>query len=694
MLELIRDEPGRLFLIATLLPLLAFFVLLIAGTIRQLRGVRGTKPSAIPGYFAVAVMAMSAGCAIVGLSWFLQEAHTYANEPLTLEARWSERIDWVRIGSLKHDARPALSLELGYRIDHLSAIMVAMVTVVATLIFLFSIGYMHDERQRDNRGRRGRFGRFFLYLSLFAFAMLNLLIADNLLQIFIGWELVGVCSFFLIGFYFERTSASIAANKAFLINRIGDAGFLVALAVTWSTFGTFHIQELIEKAATLPADSSALWWIGIGLVAGCAGKSAQIPLHTWLPDAMEGPTPVSALIHAATMVAAGVYLVGRAFPLFTPDVLMVIAYMGAITMFLSATIAVVQTDIKRVLAFSTCSQLGFMMLALALGGWVAGLLHLLTHAFFKALLFLCAGSVIHGLHHEQNLSKMGGLRRKMPITAYAMLIGVLAIAGTPLLSGWYSKDRILAHVIGSAVAGHYERPLLLFLPFLTAGLTSFYMFRLWLLAFAGTPRDPHLYEHTHESPWVMTVPLVLLAAFSIAIAWGWPLWDAEASYLGQLLHAGQPHTVEAQFATAFHYAEANHLLAGGLALALAITGFAIAWSRHKAGTLLAFGGPRWLAKLLQHKYYFDELYSRIFTKPTMRTTQVIGAFDKRPTDKAESPRRFDFRTLDGVWNAIADVSAFGGAMLQRVQTGQLRQYVLALGLTVVAALGILFVRTR
>jgi NADH-quinone oxidoreductase subunit L len=308
--------------------------------------------------------------------------------------------------------------------------------------------------------------------------MLNILIADNLFQIFVGWELVGVASFFLIGFYTERPSASTAANKAFIINRIGDAGFLVGLAVAWLHVGSFQLDAIFAKWATLSSEAQLL--LGFGIVCGCFGKSAQVPLHTWLPDAMEGPTPVSALIHAATMVAAGVYLAARCFPWFTPEIQLVLAYNGAITMILSALIALVQTDIKRVLAYSTCSQLGFMMLALGLGAWQAALLHLLTHAFFKALLFLSAGSVIHGLHHEQDLSKMGGLKSKMPITAYTMLIGVLAIAGTPLFSGWYSKDQILSHVLGSASANGVARPLLLFLPFATAGLTAYYMTRLWL----------------------------------------------------------------------------------------------------------------------------------------------------------------------------------------------------------------------
>ena len=306
---------------------------------------------------------------------------------------------------------------------------------------------------------------------------------------------------------------------------------------------------------------------GLGVFCGCVGKSAQFPLHTWLPDAMEGPTPVSALIHAATMVAAGVYLVGRAYPIFTPEVLMIIAYTGAITLFMAATIAMVQTDIKRVLAYSTVSQLGYMMLALGVGGWTPGLLHLLTHAFFKALLFLAAGAVIFGLHHQQDLRKMGGLRRKMPITAYTMLIGVLAIVGTPFFSGWYSKDQIIGQALGFGLANP-NHIILAVLPIVAASFTGFYIFRLWLLAFAGSPRDAHTYEHAHESPWIMTIPLIVLAIFSLGVGWGPEIWKPDGSLLGQTLAKAEPATRQSStFAQAVHTAHENHLLAGLLALA-------------------------------------------------------------------------------------------------------------------------------
>jgi NADH-quinone oxidoreductase subunit L len=335
-----------------------------------------------------------------------------------------------------------------------------------------------------------------------------------------------------------------------------------------------------------------------------------------------------------------------------------------------------------------------MMLALGVGGWVAGLLHLLTHAFFKALLFLCAGSVIHGLHHEQDLMKMGGLRRKMPVTAFTMLVGVLAIVGVPLFSGWYSKDLILAHVIGTA--GHDNRhPVLFILPVLTVLLTGYYMTRLWLLAFAGEPRDRQLDDHAHESPVVMTLPLVVLAMFSVGVAWGWPLWDADASYLGKLLKAGEPHLrVIEDGHLAAHEAHTWALLAGLIGAAVG-AGTAFAW--YRSGALIADPGNRLVRRFLFNRLYFDELYDRLFTRPTVTLSAATGAVDKRPTDgqtDAAADRRIDPGTLDGLLNAIGQTVAAAGRGLGPLQSGRLRAYVLVLGLTVVAALGILLGLTR
>ena len=804
MLNWFEIAPGRLYVVATLLPLAAFALLLAAGLIRNLcrpyRQVGGTasslywllggdRPLTSGAYLATGCMGVSAVLAVVGLVWFDSESMTAMSA-----SRWAERVDWIRIGrqdtadptewaKRTPDAnRPepglALALEVGYRIDHLSALMFAMVTVIGTGIFVFSLGYMKDETKEtvedhevdhqspptavgglapEHFHRRGRFSRFFLYLSLFCFSMLNLVIADNLFQVFVSWELVGVCSFFLIGFYYERPSAAKAASKAFIVNRIGDAGFLVGILIAWTYLGTLNFEELTHRVRgpdaetvvrvnpvvekkdnaqyqaadggshlrlspilprgstdsrvfTVPAkaDYSTFgampYWLfvvmGIGIFLGCVGKSAQVPLHTWLPDAMEGPTPVSALIHAATMVAAGVYLVGRAYPLFAPEVLLVIAYTGAITLFVAATIALVQTDIKRVLAYSTCSQLGFMMLALGVGGWVAGLLHLLTHAFFKALLFLCSGSVIHGCHHEQDLRKMGGLRHKMPVTAFTMLVGVLAISGTPFFSGWYSKDMILASALGYGTT-HTQHFLLFLLPAVTAGMTAYYMFRLWFLAFTGTPRDSHVHDHAHESPWVMTAPLVFLAACSIGIAWGWPLWDANASYLGHLLEKAQPAAVEAGFKAEHEAAHHEHMLAGLIALALAAAGAGIAFVffyKRQPSSAVLYAPVTGLIQFLRNKWYFDEAYDAAIVTPTVQLAFATAAADKRPTDapppagEAElPPRRFDLLTLDGWLNAVGQAAGTAGRWLRGLQTGQLRNYVLALALTVAALLGILTV---
>jgi NADH:ubiquinone oxidoreductase subunit 5 (subunit L)/multisubunit Na+/H+ antiporter MnhA subunit len=495
-----------------------------------------------------------------------------------------------------------LKMEFSYYIDSLTICMFCMVTLIASCIHFYASGYMHDElhdihdhevilSNGQHLVRPGRYFRFFQYLSLFCFSMLGLVLAGNIALVFVFWELVGICSYFLIGFYIERKSASTAANKAFIVNRVGDFGMIIGLLALWSSLGTFSFSDsadgqpglfsLVRSAANhhalavpdgmIQADAQALiahdvskltdrsleniqkaanhkvaelreaaehggprygYWLlvvaGIGIFCGCVGKSAQFPLHVWLPDAMEGPTPVSALVHSATMVAAGVYLVGRFFPVFAPEVLLVIAISGCITLFMAATIAITAVDIKRVLAYSTVSQLGYMMLSLGVGGWKAGLMHLVTHAFFKSLLFMCSGSVIHAVH-TNDMRKMGGLLSKMPVTAITMLIGCLAIAGVGVpfvigFSGYYSKDAILEQAYslyltnGTAYSGIF---------FIAAAggaaITAFYMFRMWYMTFLGTPRDQEKFDHAHESPAVMTMPLVILSVFAISVAWNFSL---------------------------------------------------------------------------------------------------------------------------------------------------------------------------
>jgi NADH:ubiquinone oxidoreductase subunit 5 (subunit L)/multisubunit Na+/H+ antiporter MnhA subunit len=497
-----------------------------------------------------------------------------------------------------------LELSIGYYIDSLTLVMFCMVTLIASCIHFYAMGYMHDELHEitdkevtlsngQTLKRPGRFHRFFQYLSLFCFSMLGLVLAGNIAMVFCFWELVGICSYFLIGFYIERKSASTAANKAFIVNRVGDFGMIIGLMALWGSLGTFSFGdndanhdgvistdekglfslvrseqndyaikvpdgmfvasavklegEAGERARAILVDHNGdasvtrtQWesefpdyghpgyWLlivaGVGIFCGCVGKSAQFPLHVWLPDAMEGPTPVSALVHSATMVAAGVYLVGRFYPVFAPEVLIVISVVGAITLFLAATIAITAVDIKRVLAYSTISQLGYMMLALGVGGWVGGLMHLVTHAFFKSLLFMCSGSVIHAVH-TNDMREMGGLIRKMPVTAITMLIGCLAIAGVGVpfvigFSGYYSKDSILEQAYSLSLANGGGVPTLLFA--VAAGgaaITAFYMFRMWFMTFVGQPRNQERYDHAHESPPVMYLPLVVLSVFAVAVAW-------------------------------------------------------------------------------------------------------------------------------------------------------------------------------
>ena len=511
-------------------------------------------------------------------------------------------------------------LSISVYIDALTVAMFAMVTLIASCIHFYATGYMHDELVDDyvdheaylsdgsHVHRPGRYHRFFQALSLFCFSMLGLVLSGNIAMTFVFWELVGICSYFLIGFYVERHSASTAANKAFIVNRVGDFGMIIGLMAIWGSLGTFAFggpdgifaqvrpgssHELIvpdgmvkaaagdqvsDLVAGLGPDASAEeidtaiaagvphWreqmesgqpgrsarWLliiaGVGIFCGCVGKSAQFPLHTWLPDAMEGPTPVSALVHSATMVAAGVFLVARFYPVFCPEVLFVIALVGTLTLFMAATIAIVATDIKRVLAYSTVSQLGYMMLALGVGGWLAGVLHLFTHAFFKSLLFMCSGSVIHAVHTNE-MSEMGGLRKKMPWTSSTMLIGCLAIAGAGFpfavslfglqvgalgFSGFHSKDATLEMALLFNNTNPGWGTFFFVAAAAGAGITAFYMFRLWYLTFAGEPRNQERYDHAHESPPVMYRPLILLATLAIAVAWG-PVQAIAGSILAVLI---------------------------------------------------------------------------------------------------------------------------------------------------------------
>jgi NADH-quinone oxidoreductase subunit L len=666
----------------------------------------------------------------------------------------------------------SLSLSLDWYIDSLTLLMFTMVTFIATCIHLFAIGYMKEELTEEYEDhevhtthghftRPGRFHRFFAYLSLFCFSMLGLVLAGNIFQVFIFWELVGICSYLLIGFYIERKSASNAANKAFIMNRVGDFGFLIGLMILWTWCGTFQFADApsqpglftmvrgndgkidvsedgsqvflrdsdghrLEKDGK-PSSISYLLLIaaGCGIFAGCIGKSAQFPLQTWLPDAMEGPTPVSALVHSATMVAAGVYLAGRFYPVFTPEVLLVIAYVGCITLFVAATIALVATDIKRVLAYSTISQLGYMMLAIGVAGWGAGLFHLVTHAFFKSLMFLASGSVIAGCHHVQEMPRMGGLKRKMPITAYTMLVGVVAIAGLALpivnvgFSGFYSKDAIVA----SALAYSELNPIhiLLFLaPLVTAGITAFYMFRLWFLTFHGEPRDQHVYDHCHESPAVMTVPLIALSVLAATCAWSWfvtngggdegPLYRliafSETVPATERMVSTGPVRITLPSHQGHHSdVHAVHGQAGMLALIAAFAGTILAYVMYGAKVINPADIRRQFPGVydfLVDKWRFDILYDAIFVRPVHIVSAWCTGFDKYVLDAilhasamitllvSRWDRIFDENMVDGLVNLIGSSTRSIGNSLRVVQSGRLRQYVMWIAVGVVLLFGALF----
>ena len=660
---------------------------------------------------------------------------------------WKASLDWIVLGQRVipregQSASPGLVIPLAVHIDNLAAIMFLMVTFIATLIHVYSIGYMHHDPG---------YPRFFMFLSLFCFSMLGLVASANVFMVFVFWELVGVCSYFLIGFHYQEKKSAEAANKAFIVNRIGDVGMLVGLGLLWTSLGTFdmaeinrtirnpegqlnldvsdsgkrtvHLRDDAGMALSDPVSGKArqipFWALtlaGLGIFAGCVGKSAQFPLHVWLPDAMAGPTPVSALIHAATMVAAGVYLVGRFFPIFTPDVLLYIAYTGGITLFIAATIATVQTDYKKVLAYSTVSQLGFMMLGLGVGGWAAGLFHLITHAFFKALLFLGAGSVYHAVHTYE-MPRLGGLRKKLPVTAWTMLVGTLAISGVPLFSGFYSKDAILASSI-YFVGLNPKHALLLILPVVGAALTAFYMFRMWFLVFEGTYRGgqvgegidqhglPDAYEHAHESPRIMAWPLILLAIPSVVI--GWPVTllpipgiEASKPLLERMLEFGEPmvRLVEVESA---HQA---HLLAVGASLLIATAGIGLGLmyygpqlrylpKRRFAASTAANKLP-WLYRFLLHKWYFDETYHVLFVRPTLAFARVASGLDGRLIDGFVNATAsvtvflsrlegvFDKLAVDYLVNQIARGTYALGDLGRGLQTGRLRNYLMFLAVALV-----------
>ncbi len=570
--------------------------------------------------------------------------------------------EWIPAGSLVVD--------VGFFVDNLTACLLIVVTTIGLLVHVYSIGYMsHDPG----------YWRFFAYLNLFMFSMLLLVLADNFLAVFVAWELVGLCSYLLIGFWYRKRSAALAAKKAFIVNRVGDVGFILGILLIFASLGTLDIREVIERIGEL--DGMTITLISLLIFAGAMGKSAQFPLHVWLPDAMEGPTPVSALIHAATMVNAGVYLVARTNPIFAhaPEALVVVAAIGIFTAILAASIAMTQTDIKRVLAYSTLSQLGYMFAALGVGAWTAAIFHLMTHGFFKGLLFLGSGSVIHAVHEEQDMRRMGGLSRKIPITYVTMLIGSLAIAGIPPLAGFFSKDEILGESFKLGFLWVWA------VGFLVAGLTAFYMFRLMGLTFWGAFRGPkEIWDRIHESPRVMTVPLILLAIPSalLGLALGLPF--------GASLIGGWLEPVFAEGLELLHHEEAAFNLGGidgVLILAsttVAVVGIAIAWRLFGAelGSIRMAARPERVRELTArvpflyraslNKWWFDELYHLLFIVIGGRLAAALWWFDRE--------------VVDGTVNAVGRATLQSGRGLRQVQTGRVQNYALgiALGLIVMA----------
>ncbi|MCX7569537.1 NADH-quinone oxidoreductase subunit L [Tumebacillus sp. DT12] len=559
---------------------------------------------------------------------------------------------WLTVGSY--------TLSMGYEVTALNAMMLAVVTFVSTLVFLFSKSYMKGDE---------RFVVFYQYLSLFVFSMLGLVISPNLLQVYIFWELVGLCSFLLVGFWYYKPEAAAAAKKAFIVTRIGDVGLFIGIMLLFVATGTFDYAGVFQA---VESKNFAIDWISpeafITLVAilifiGAIGKSAQFPLHTWLPDAMEGPTPVSALIHAATMVAAGVYLVARAFPIFAASetALTVIAVIGGITAIFAALIGLTQNDIKRVVAYSTVSQLGYMVMALGVSAYVASVFHLMTHAFFKALLFLAAGSVIHALHHNQDIRSMGGLWKKMPVTGWTFLIGALALSGIPPFAGFWSKDEIL---LGAYASGN---TLLFVIGLIAAFCTAFYIFRVFFMTFTGEFRgDKDTWDHAHESGPVMTIPLVLLAIMALVSGlFNSPVTDYA---LADFLQAGGLH----------YGAHPEHVSwMPYVATLVALAGIGLAYLMYKTKSInperLANGALRPLYNLSYNKFYVDEIYHYAIVLPVVWIGRILNFIDKW--------------IVDGIVRLVGQGTYVGALGLKYAQNGQVQTYGLITVLGAVVLLG-------
>ena len=638
-----------------LLPILGFAFTALFGRRLMLRYGR-TAAEIVPVGLIVAVWVIAMIVVVPTLG------HQFGDEGLKVKL-WT----WIPAGHLQVD--------LGFRVDELTACLLIVVTTIGMLVHIYSIGYMaHDKAT----------WRFFAYLNLFMFSMLILVLADNWLLVFAGWELVGLSSYSLIGFWYQKRSAALAAKKAFIVNRVGDVGFALGIMAIFVNTGTLNISESLAKLIA-PGASLAIPITVVALLvfAGAMGKSAQFPLHVWLPDAMEGPTPVSALIHAATMVNAGVYLVARANPLFAhaQEAMVVVAAIGIFTAILAASIAFTQTDIKRVLAFSTLSQLGYMFAALGVGAYAAAIFHLMTHGFFKGLLFLGSGSVIHAVDGEQDMNRMGGLARKIPITHWTMLIGTIAIAGIPPLAGFFSKDEILGEAFKNGFAWVWAIGLVV------AVMTAFYMWRLMGKTFYGESRvDPSVAPHVHESPWQMTLPLMLLAIPSIGLGaflggqvfiggtgmlagWLEPVFKVSEEYLHGTPAAFQLAGIDGILVIVSIAAATLGLLAGWYLFGV--------WRRRVQqeridGLVATNGATRFLYRASLNKWWFDELNDLLFIRIGGRLAAFLWWFDRT--------------IVDGTVNGVGTVVRDSGGVLRRLQTGRVQNYALgiAIGLIVMA----------
>jgi NADH-quinone oxidoreductase subunit L len=589
---------------------------------------------------------------------------------------------WFRGGSLPlaGGGMAVFEAPIGFQLDPLSAVMILVVTGVGFLIHIYSTGYMWDD---------SGYYRFFAYLNLFMFAMLTLVLANNYVQMFVGWEGVGLCSYLLIGFYFDKKSAGDAGKKAFVVNRIGDAGFILGMMLVFVHFGSLRFEEVFASASALPIQHGHgyLFWATLCFFVGACGKSAQIPLYVWLPDAMEGPTPVSALIHAATMVTAGVYMVCRSNALYSraPEALIIVAVVGSLTAIFAATIGFAQTDIKRVLAYSTVSQLGYMFAALGVGAFVGGIFHLMTHAFFKALLFLGSGSVIMAMHHEQDMMKMGGLRKYLPWTFWTMFIGTVAISGVPPFAGFFSKDEILWRAWSN---GH---PWIWFFLWLGAGMTAFYMFRLLFLTFFGQERmDDHTKHHIKESPKNVVYPLAALAVLSTIGGFvGFPGWTGLSNKFEHFLEPvlRLPETAEA---AAHHSGE--EMLFTALSVAISFAGIFMAYRFYVARPGIAdriTARIKGIYNLVYHKYYVDELYDATIVNRVKGLGNAFFFVDSKGVDglvnltatltrgTATLSKLFDTYIVDGLVNLVGRINNMLSRLFSSFQTGLVQRYALA-----------------